>query len=89
MVPVSQRFTILNHYVSVLPVCKIVFGQIGTRDQDIVIKDMRLHMVYSKNLPEGRIRKLSFEQTRVWVVVESDPNRAIEIVEFQWFQHLN
>ncbi len=89
MVPVSQRFTILNHDASVLPVCKVVFGQIGTRNQDIIIEYMRLHVVNSEYLSERRIRKLAFEQTRVWVVVESHSNRSIEIVEFEWLQQLN
>jgi hypothetical protein len=85
MVPISQRLTILNNNTSILPVCKIVFGQICTRNQDVIVENMRLHMMHSKNFPERRIGKLALKQTGVGVMVKSKSNWSIEVVKLKWF----
>ena len=89
MEPISQQLTILHHHTPILPISEVVLTQVGTRNHHIIVKDMRFHMVHSKDLPQRTIREFTFQHARIRVVVKTNPHIPIEIVQLQWTGHLN
>ena len=80
MVPVCQRFAILNDYAAILPVCEVIFGKISACQKYIVVENMRFHVMHSEYFSERRVRKLSLQEPGVRVMVKPNSDWPIEVI---------
>lgn len=84
---VCQWGTVLDNHATILSICKVVFGQVCSCNQDIIVEDMSLDMMDAENFSKARLWETTLHETSVRHVKEANSHLFVEWFQTELFQH--